>query len=196
MPFIAVLGCDGSGKSAVIHGVSERLSGAGHRVTGRHWRPRPFQKETSEAVLATAQDPHAQRPRGFLGSLVKLVWIWLNWWVGWWTELRGTARKGFLIFDRFHEDMRVDPRRYRFGGPEWLVELACRTMPQPDLVIYLDAPAEVLLSRKQEVSEDALEVSRQRYRGLCEGRDHFRIIDASQPLAEVIEAAFGLMSKR
>ena len=189
MPFVAFLGCDGSGKSAVIHGVARQLRSRGIRVTCGHWRPVAFGGGDRSGHLATAPDPHGQVPRGLAGSVAKLGWLWLNWWCGWFRWLRRARRSGVVLFDRYHADLLVDPRRYRYGGPRRLARLASRLMPQPDLVVFLDAPPEVLLQRKQEVSRDALERSRERYLSLCTGHPRFRIIDASRPLADVVAAA-------
>ena len=187
MPFVSFLGCDGSGKSAVLQQVSDRLRSEGCTVTCGHWRPKAFTVESSENALATAEDPHGQIPRGMASSLLKLGWLWLNWWLGWWKSLRKERNKGFVLFDRFHSDLLVDPRRYRYGAPMWAAKLATSWMPQPDLVVFLDAEPDVLLSRKQEVSEEALEVSRTSYLALCKQQDNYRVIDASQALADVVE---------
>jgi thymidylate kinase len=184
--FISFLGCDGSGKSAVIAGVTERLRAQGVMVCHGHWRPRGF-GGGSEAAAATAENPHGQNPRGWVSSLLKLGWLWLNWWLGWWRFLRHASRDGVLLFDRYHADLLVDPRRYRYGGPMALARLAGRLMPQPDLVIFLDADPEVLLSRKREVSREALAVARKKYLDLCGGHLRCKVVDASQPLEDVIE---------
>ena len=194
MPFIAFLGCDGSGKSAVIQGVAQRLESTGQRVTLGHWRPRPFAASGAN-LSAAADDPHGQAPRGLAGSLLKLGWLWLNWWVAWLRYLRRDSRRGFVLFDRYHGDLLVDPRRYRYGGPSWLARLASRWMPQPDLVIFLDAEPEVLLSRKQEVGRDSLEIARRDYLKFCDRSARCRIIDASQPLETVISQAADTATK-
>lgn len=185
MPFIAFLGCDGSGKSAVIQGVAARLEAEGHPVTLGHWRPKPF-ASSSGGTPSAADDPHGQAPRGFASSILKLGWLWLNWWVAWFQYLRRDSRKGFVLFDRYHADLLVDPRRYRYGGPMWLANLASRWMPQPDRVIFLDAEPVVLLSRKQEVDEASLTRSRSGYLNFCKSHPRFGIIDASKPLDQVV----------
>jgi thymidylate kinase len=186
MPFIAFLGCDGSGKSAVIQGVAARLETEGHPVTLGHWRPKPF-ASSSGGTPSSADDPHGQHPRGVASSILKLGWLWLNWWVAWFQYLRRDSRHGYVLFDRYHGDLLVDPRRYRYGGPMWLARLASRWMPQPDRVIFLDAPPEILLSRKQEVSAQALAASRTRYQSLCGTHRRFQVIDACRSLKQVIE---------
>jgi thymidylate kinase len=186
MPFISILGCDGSGKSAVIQNLADLLASEAGTVVRGHWRPKAFVSENDDKALATADDPHGQTPRGLVTSLLKLLWLWLNWWLGWWISLRSARNHGYVLFDRYHGDLLVDPRRYRYGGPMWAARLAVRCMPQPDLVIFLDAEPEVLLSRKQEVSREALVASRSRYLALCESNPNCRIVDAAQSLPAVV----------
>ncbi len=56
-----------------------------------------------------------------------------------------------MVFDRYLIDTVIDPKRYRYQGPSWVLRTVWRVVPKPDLVILLDAPAEVLHARKQEV---------------------------------------------
>ena len=191
MPLVAFIGCDGAGKSAVIRGVTECLQGSGRRVTHGHWMPRAIAR--SAASEEVTDNPHGEEPRGFVGSTLKLGWLWLNWWLAWLRFLRRDTRNGFVLFDRYHADLLVDPRRYRYGGPMWLARVASRWMPQPDTVVFLDAPPSVLLLRKQEVSGAALARSRSNYLAFGKHCPRFRLIDATQPLDQVISEAMGLL---
>ena len=193
--FLSFLGCDGSGKSAVIAGLTERLGQQKISVIHGHWRPVATPLEASDKSIATAKDPHGQMPRGTPTSILKLGWLWLNWWLGCWRFLHKASRDGVVLFDRYHADLLVDPRRYRYGGPLWLARLASKWMPQPDIVIFLDADPDVLLSRKQEVPREALEASRQKYLALCASHSRFKIVDASQPLDQVIEEVLKAVGK-
>lgn len=185
MPFVALLGCDGSGKSAVISQVCGRFRAAGIPVICGHWRPEAFAGKSAESIAA--DDPHGKPPHGPVKSILKLAWLWLNWWLGWWRELRKASRDGLVLFDRFHGDLLIDPRRYRYGGAVWLAKLASSLMPQPDLILFLDAPPEVLLARKQEVSREALERSRERYLQFGKRQRQFLLIDVNRPLEDVIQ---------
>ena len=61
-----------------------------------------------------------------------------------------------------------------------------RLYPKPDLVVYLDAPAEVLLARKGEGTLDALEARRAEYRAIAPLVPRFVEVDATQPLETVV----------
>jgi hypothetical protein len=68
---------------------------------------------------------------------------------------------GLIMFDRYFQDLLVDPIRYRYGGPMWLPRLLNAFVPPPDLLLLvLDAAEEVILSRKRELPP--VELRRQR----------------------------------
>jgi thymidylate kinase len=57
--------------------------------------------------------------------------------------------------------------------------------PKPELVIYLDAPAEMLFARKREGTIELLESRRRDYLELQDKVPHFAIVDATQSQDEV-----------
>jgi thymidylate kinase len=61
-------------------------------------------------------------------------------------------------------------------------------MPKPDLVILLDAPAELVQSRKREVPLAETVRQRKAYLTLVRGLQNGRVVDASQPFERVTEA--------
>jgi thymidylate kinase len=61
-----------------------------------------------------------------------------------------------------------------------------RVFPRPDLVVYLDAPAEVLFARKGEWSIDWLAERRDQYRAMLRLATHHATVDATRPLDEVV----------
>jgi thymidylate kinase len=62
-----------------------------------------------------------------------------------------------------------------------------RIYRKPDLVIYLDAPAEVLLARKGEGTLEALERRRGDYLALREVTPNFEVVNAGRPLDDVAD---------
>jgi thymidylate kinase len=65
----------------------------------------------------------------------------------------------------------------------WMLE---RLYPQPDLVICLDAPAEVLYARKPEAAPEWLEQRRQQYLALAGVVPHMVVVDATRPFDDVL----------
>ena len=57
--------------------------------------------------------------------------------------------------------------------------LLAKAYPKPDLVVYLDAPADVLLARKGEGSAELLEQRRDDYLALGEVTPDFAVVDAT-----------------
>jgi thymidylate kinase len=184
MPFIAFLGCDGSGKTSVIDGVAAEMAKRCVSVTRGHWRPAPMDAGRSQA--SSADDPHGKPARGFIASIMKLGWLWIAWWSGWLRECKHSAKHGLLIFDRYHADLLVDPRRYRYGGPMILARMVTSLMPQPDMAFFLDAEPQVLRARKQEVSLGSLAASRKAYLNMASQKPQIKVIDAGRPLDLVI----------
>ena len=65
--------------------------------------------------------------------------------------------------------------------------------PKPDLVIFLDAPPQVLFTRKREGTLQALENRRQEYLKLGHLMNHFVTVDATQPQGDVTGKVAGLI---
>ena len=104
------------------------------------------------------------------------------------------VRRGYIVlFDRhfFTDYYTYDiasngaDRRLSSRIHGWLLE---HVYPKPDLVIYLDAPAEVLFARKGEGGLELLERRRQDYLNLRNLVDHCAVVDASLPEDDVARA--------
>jgi len=63
--------------------------------------------------------------------------------------------------------------------------MLARMYPKPDLVIYLDAPGEVLFARKGEGTVAALERRREDYRRVGDFVENFVVVDAARPEDDV-----------
>lgn len=128
-------------------------------------------------------DPHGKPPRSVLTSVVKIfVWLLEEWYV----YLFQYRNEMLLICDRYYHDLLVDPIRYRYGGPRWTALLVGKLMPRPNLWVLLDAPAEVLQARKQEVSPEETARLRREYLTFVRRQQNYVIVDASQSLENVV----------
>ena len=183
--FIAVFGPDGSGKSTVIAKVLEFLSSEFRSTRCIHLRPRIGVPPSKSCEIVT--NPHGAIPRSIFSSILKLFYFIADYAIGYLSIVRPTIScSGLIVFDRYFQDIIVDPRRYRFGAPIWLARLAAFFIPSPDLSILLDAPTDVLQSRKQEVPYNETDRQRTEYINLFTHLPSGIVIDASQDIESVV----------
>ena len=140
----------------------------------------------------------AQAPQRFMKraadgmkSALRLVNLiaeeWFRQLVVWYYTLRGYS----VLFDRHfyfdyfdHDIANTDPKRpltSRIHG--FMLQ---KLYPKPDLVIFLDAPAEILYARKPERTVTILENKRQEYVRLREIMKNSAVVDVSQPIDTVV----------
>jgi thymidylate kinase len=113
--------------------------------------------------------------------------------LAWWHRARGRV----VIFDRhFFADYYSTDVSGAAGLARRLHGLfLAHVYPRPDLVVYLDAPAALLLARKGEGTLESLEALRRNYERLAEAAPCFVRIDASRPLERVVEDAAAAISE-
>jgi thymidylate kinase len=68
-----------------------------------------------------------------------------------------------------------------------------RLYPRPDMVILLDAPAQVLFDRKGEGTVESLERKRQEYLALAPHVRRFEVVDATRPVDAVVTDVVALI---
>ena len=78
------------------------------------------------------------------------------------------ARASFVMNHRYLLDAIVDPKRYRYSGPAWLLRLIWTISPKPDLIVLLDADPRIIWERKKEVALEETIRQRDGYRKLIE----------------------------
>jgi thymidylate kinase len=184
---LVLCGADGSGKSTAARVVEDGLSGSFSPQKGRHfhWKP-PLFSTKRRSARGPASDPHGEAPRNPAASLCYFGFHWLEFFLGSHLRLRPiTFRGGLVLIDRYYYDFFVDQRRYRLRVPQSIVRLGYVFVKKPDLVLLLDAPAEVLQGRKREVALAETERQCQAYRTLVRSLPNGRVIDATQPKEKV-----------
>jgi thymidylate kinase len=210
MTTVALIGADGAGKTTVARllpallpvpvrylymGVSADSSNISLPTTRIARRV----KRALGAPPDTAGPPSHDRPKRRQKSFVKrrladgraalrlgnrFAEEWYRQWRAWRWERTGAV----VVFDRH---FLIDYHAYDVEGADrsWSQRvhgsMLRRLYPRPDLVVYLDAPGEVLLARKGEGSVEALERRRDEYRAIATLVPAFVEVDATKPVEAV-----------
>ncbi|MFQ5737377.1 MAG: hypothetical protein ACE5JX_00055 [Acidobacteriota bacterium] len=127
-----------------------------------------------------------------LRQLKSTLWVlnlmaeeWFRQVYAWYCQYRGfiVLLDRHFFCDYYAHDVQSEDRRGLVRRIHGLV--LKRFYPRPDLVICLDAPAEVLFARKGEGSVELLEKRRREYLRLKRIVPNFLILDAARPADEV-----------
>lgn len=122
--------------------------------------------------------------------MLKLAYLTVDYWAGYWFRLRWSLRQGHLVlFDRYFDDYTIDPKRFRL--PATLVPMArtlLRLLPEPDLYVLLDVAAKELQRRKAEVAFEESVRQRSEYLHRFEAIRNAVIVDAYRTPEEVCDA--------
>ncbi|TFG95958.1 MAG: hypothetical protein E4H11_04180 [Myxococcales bacterium] len=218
MTCIAVIGGDGAGKTTVtrrlldsgrlplrylymgINVASSNVALPTSRLLQRlrHGRAQPTTTHTHA--------PGRPKPRGMKGALragarllYRLSEEWYRQALCWRYELRGeiVLCDRHFLYDFYEPAERLDAKGLADRLHLWILR---NVYPRPDLVLFLDAPAEVLMARKGEATIEFLEGRRNAVLEIGAGDPRFVRIDATQPLdavgAEVEARIDALLAER
>ncbi|MFC1994497.1 hypothetical protein ACFLVI_04445, partial [Chloroflexota bacterium] len=190
--FICLIGPDGTGKSTISSRLIDSLSDVFGEIRYHHAHydllPElktfcPWLQEKTKKVDVSTLPSESMVP-GRLTTGIVMLYYAIDYVLG---RARTFPRRGlgeFVIFDRYFYDYAIQPSP--FGVNSWLFRLLVRLIPSPDLVIYLDAPPDMIRKRKPDLT--LKEITRQA--SICNQivshmpKGH--IVDNSLPLDEVI----------
>ena len=139
-------------------------------------------------------DPHRAKPVGKISSFVRMMYYWFDYVIGMPLIVRKNAQfDKITIFDRYIYDFLVDPRRSRINLPYGFRKLFTKMVKQPRIVFVLDAPKEVIYSRKQELTLEEIERQLGEFKKLsCLGKRYYRL-DASKKPEEIADDAIDII---
>ena len=190
--WIAIYGPDGCGKSSVIEQLRPKMIPYFRRIDESHFRP--YVGWSREKDGSPISSPHEVPDRSFLVSVLKLLYYWADYVIGYFFKVfPRCVRSSFYIFDRYYDDICIDPKRYAYGGPRLFLSFGGFIVPKPELIFCLDAEPEILQARKKEVSFEECIRQRNAYRSLVQQLPNGHVVDASQPLEDVVRDVQGYL---
>jgi len=183
---VALLGPDGSGKTTLMERCVPRLAPIFRRAYCHHFKPNVL-GVTLPGPAGSGRTLPGPRPGWSLIPLAKLVYYLFDYWVGYgWKVWPRVVRSALVVFDRYFDDLGIDPVRLRRRGPMALAKRLSRLVPQPELCILLDAPTAITQARKRDVPPEETARQRAAFLTLVRGRGAARVVDGSQPVDEVV----------
>ena len=171
---VAILGPDGAGKTTLARALASSTALPARYVYLGVWRQSRFENQLRRVLGARLA--------------VRLVSL-----VGKAVVIRGQRRLGRLVLlDRYtaDADLPSDDLDLRARISATLVR---RTNAQPDLIILLDGPVELMYERKGEHGVAELQLARDAYRAMGERFPQMVVVDAALPADDVRRAATRLV---
>lgn len=203
--FIAVIAPDGAGKTTFIDTLVKKLQHYYVSDEGRfqihHFRPTilPNLGAAGEKAGLMKEDkdftnPHRAKPAGFVSSLIRMTYYWLDYVIGTPLLLRKEVQyEKYTIFDRYIYDFLVDPHRSRINLPYWLRKQFARLVIQPQIVFVLTTDVETIYARKQELTKDEIGRQLAEFKKLGSNSNRFVFLDASKSAEEVADSAIAIL---
>jgi energy-coupling factor transporter ATP-binding protein EcfA2 len=140
--YVVLAGPDGCGKSTLV----QQLRQAGLSFEHRHWRPGAIpslRRLRGLPEVGVVTDPHGRAADPLPKALVRTVYYWFDFLLGYFTVVRPALRAGrHFVVERGWSDMCIDPVRYGLRDDR-AVRLLARVLPPSDVTLVLAVPPEV-----------------------------------------------------
>jgi thymidylate kinase len=214
---VALIGCDGAGKTTVARTLERETDLPLHYLymgvssdSSNRQLPTTKLAHKIKRARGSAPDtagPQAPKPppgpasplkrlRRSTRSTLRLTNRLAEEWYRQLIAMRALRKGSIVVFDRhfvadYHAaDMTGEHRTLARRVHGWLL---LKTYPHPDLIVFLDAPAEVLYARKGEGTIASLTRRREEYMALRNEVEDFVVVPATQPLPDVVEQVEGII---
>jgi thymidylate kinase len=172
---ITFSGVDGAGKSTIIEQIKGELEKKYRKrvVVIRH-RPSllPILSTYTKGKTKAEQDAANRLPRqgenkSSLSSLIRFMYYYADYLFGqFYINFKYKSRGFVVLYDRYYYDFIIDSRRSNIDINESIVKFGYNFVFTPELNFFLYADPEVILKRKQELSEDTINELTKKYSDL------------------------------
>lgn len=161
--FIVFLGPDGVGKSTISQATKKCHARTFRHLWWFHWRPgllpRLGRLAGHNPVTACTKPP-SEVAYGTFVSLIRYIYYLADFVLGYWLVIYPKrAQTTLVVGERWYYDVMVNPMRYGFNLPPWLLSAGKKLIPRPDLILLITADPETIYRRKAEL--EIAEIRRQ-----------------------------------
>ncbi len=185
---VVLLAPDGGGKTTLATELTRRFFLPSRYIyMGSNIEASTVGLPTTRWIQARSKRPKqaGKMPAWVLARSLRFVNNMAEQWYRYGTSYYYIIRGRLILFDRYIYDGQLDSSRKRSLKTRvrrWLLAAAA---PTPDLVVFLDAPGDLLYARKGEHSPEILEQQRQHYLGLRAHIPHMEVVDATRDAEQV-----------
>jgi thymidylate kinase len=173
---VAILAPDGAGKSTLVSALQETFYFPVQTIYMGLYQKRSQQPEQKSLVAGA----------GFISRLQRQ-------WLRYLSAQYHQVRRRLVIYDRYTYDVLLPSRYDSTWRKRWRRWLLVKTCPAPDLVVFLDAPGELLYARKGEHTPESLERQRQGYLALRSFLPQMAVVNAARSPEEIRREVTGLI---
>lgn len=161
--FLCVFGPDGSGKSTVYSELIKTFSS--DKITHFHWRPGffPYKSSFKKDIKSDFKNPHKVITKPLFKSYLILLYIYVDFIFGYFFKVKNKNSE-IIYYERYFYDLIVDQKRYGIKVSPLIINFFSYFVKKPDLIIILDADADILIRRKQELTINEIERQRILYK--------------------------------
>jgi thymidylate kinase len=196
---IAFLAPDGAGKTTVIEGLykKDKIFGS---LDYFHLRPTLLPAYSAKARDERENNefmPHSSSPYRFPLNIMKYLALVFDYSIGYYLKIFPKLYSNNLVVsDRYFYDLFIDPARFRLKKLSFFMFIFNYFIPKPDVVYALLADPEEIISRKQDLTLQAINDQNNIIKSLEGKYKNIIFIDANQSPSNVFNDVFQDVVKR